>query len=104
MRTKIITQNNAVQQLTKIWNNWKVLNKSKTRRKDVGNKRDIFFGNLERLWDVGAVDAIESSKKIICFRQTKNKKSLNSIMTNKRKGNQQWREKTRYCNWYPKHE
>ena len=35
---KAITQNNAVQQLTKIRNNWKVLNKSKTRRKDVGNK------------------------------------------------------------------
>ena len=60
---KTITQNNAVQQLTKIWNNWKVLNKSKTRRKDVANKRDIFWGNLERLWDVGAVDAIEVIQK-----------------------------------------
>ena len=60
---KTITQNNAVQQLTKIWNNWKVLNKSKTRRKDVGNKRDIFWGNLERLWYVGAVDAIEVIQK-----------------------------------------
>ena len=60
---KTITQNNAVQQLTKIWNNWKVLNKSKTRRKDVGNKRDIFWGNLERLWNVGAVDAIEVIQK-----------------------------------------
>ena len=60
---KTITQNNAVQQLTKIWNNWKVLNKSKTRRKDDGNKRDIFLGSLERLWDVGAVDAIEVIQK-----------------------------------------
>ena len=60
---KTITQNKAVQQLTKIWNNWKVLNKSKTRRKDVGNKRDIFLGSLERLWDVGAVDAIEVIQK-----------------------------------------
>ena len=60
---KTITQNNAVQQLTKIWNNWKALNKSKTRRKDVGNKLDIFWGNLERLWNVGAVDAIEVIQK-----------------------------------------
>ena len=60
---KTNTQNNAVQQLTKIWNDWKVLNKSKTRRKDVGNKRDIFLGNVERLWDVGAVDAIEVIQK-----------------------------------------
>ena len=50
-RIKTITQNNTVQQLTKIWNNWKVPNKSKTRRKDVGNKRGIFLGNLERLWE-----------------------------------------------------
>ena len=60
---KTITQNNAVPQLTKIWNNWKVLNKSKTRRKDVGNKRNIFLGNVERLCDVGAVDAIEVIQK-----------------------------------------
>ena len=56
---KTITQTNAVQQLTKIWNNWKVLNKSKTRRKRCWKQTRHILGNLERLWDVGAVDAIK---------------------------------------------
>ena len=46
---KTITQNNAVQQLTKIWNNWKVLNKSKTRRKDTKFQKLFNIHNLNKL-------------------------------------------------------
>ena len=41
---KTISQNNAVQQLTKIWNNWKVLNKSQTRRKMSETNETHFWG------------------------------------------------------------
>ena len=38
----------------------------KTRSSDPGRKREIFAEALSKLWDIGASDAIQTSKKIRC--------------------------------------
>ena len=48
--------------LNKLWEEWRYLQKSKKTRVD--EKRQQKFGeNLHKLWDIGALDAIEQMQK-----------------------------------------
>ena len=47
--------------LNKMWEEWRYLQKSKTRV--AGKRRQKFRENLDKLWDIGASDAIEQIQK-----------------------------------------
>ena len=47
--------------LNKLWEEWRYLQKSKTRV--AGKRRQKFRENLDKLWDIGASDAMEQIKK-----------------------------------------
>ena len=59
---KTILKHNAISNLTKIWKNWMALKKNRGRKTDPGEKRKMFVKSLDKLWDIGASDAIEIIK------------------------------------------
>ena len=54
----MIKKQNTKAKLERSWATWQSLKKSKDREIDVGGKREAFMQKLERLWDIGALDAI----------------------------------------------
>lgn len=50
---------NCVRKLSKLWNEWRAIDKGKRRSKDPAGTRERFQSKLDKLWDIGADDAIE---------------------------------------------
>ena len=56
---KTILIQSAEKKLLKAWTAWTKLNKNKSRLSDPKGKRTVFVDQLDRLWDIGAEDAVE---------------------------------------------
>ena len=59
-RVETITNRSAEERLKKDFNTWTSLCKSKNRTSDPGDKREIFRNSLEKLWDIGSPNAIQT--------------------------------------------
>ena len=55
-----ITNRSAEERLKKDFNTWISLCKSKNRTSDPGDKREIFRNSLEKLWNIGSPNAIQT--------------------------------------------
>lgn len=50
---------NCVRKLDGLWKEWNELKKNKKRKRDVDDRRAQFSEKIDKLWDIGAVNAIE---------------------------------------------
>ena len=55
---KTITKNNCVMRIQKKYKEWCDLAKNKNRIRDVGGKHALFISELDKLWNIGAKDAV----------------------------------------------
>lgn len=60
---KTITKKNCVKRMQKKYQEWCCLSKSKSRVRDVGGKRALFESELDKLWDIGADDAVKTIRE-----------------------------------------
>ena len=60
---KTITKNNCVMRIQKKYKEWYDLAKSKSRIRNVDRKRALFISELDKLWDIGAKDAVATIRK-----------------------------------------
>ena len=56
---KSIIRHRAVIRLKKVYESWANLKKSSNRPSDPGERRQSFRNSLEKLWDIGVLDAIQ---------------------------------------------
>jgi hypothetical protein len=57
-RIKTKYRHNCMNDVMKLWNEWQSLMKNKGRQSDAGNRRANFVERLDKLFDIGAPDAI----------------------------------------------
>ena len=50
---------NCVRKLEALWHEWSELSKSKGRGKDANDRREQFSARMDKLWDIGAKNAID---------------------------------------------
>ena len=60
---KPITKNNCFMRIQKKFKEWLGLAKSKSRIRDVGGKRALFISELDKLWDIGAKNAVATIRE-----------------------------------------
>ena len=60
---KTIIKNNCVMRIQKKYKEWCDLAKSKSRIRDVGEKRALFISELAKLWDIGAKGSVATIRE-----------------------------------------